>query len=269
MIHFIDNKYTKWYFQIIDKAIARAKTRKDAKLMLGEVEGHHIYPKSIIKNNQLVYLSIKEHFVCHWLLTKMTSGSDKYKMEHAMTFFTKRQSLTPFEIKIMLPFKHKPCSDERRFNISQARKHTQKKLCPHCNRETDPGNYIRFHGDNCKFNPAVDQEHIKNRSDAAKLNIMKLIENNTYSKPKPLVGEFTCPHCGKIGTNYGAMKQHHFNNCPHFTGEMSKCRVKPLLCCCMICKKEIDNANIVRHYSKCSNNSLQSSSDNDSIISNM
>ena len=39
-------------------------------------------------------------------------------------------------------------------------------------------------------------------------------ERGTYSKPKSPIGDFKCPHCEKIGTNYGAMQRHHFNRCP-------------------------------------------------------
>jgi len=72
---FIDNKYSKWYFSIINKAI-------DRKLSC-YTEIHHIIPKSLGGDNSkhnLVSLTPREHFICHLLLTKFTVSTDKAKM---------------------------------------------------------------------------------------------------------------------------------------------------------------------------------------------
>ena len=77
---FIDNKYTRWYFNII----AAANSRNISQYTYTEI--HHIIPKSLggtnLKNN-LVNLTAKEHFVCHRLLTRMTAGAAKRKMVYA------------------------------------------------------------------------------------------------------------------------------------------------------------------------------------------
>lgn len=78
---FIDNKYTRWYFAIIDKA----KTCTPLKFY----ENHHIIPKSLGGSNQnenLVKLTYRQHFICHLLLTKMTVGKSKYQMIRAMYY---------------------------------------------------------------------------------------------------------------------------------------------------------------------------------------
>jgi len=63
---FKENKYTKWYFEIINNA---KQTKK-----LGYTERHHIVPRCLggryVKEN-LVYLTAREHFICHLLLVKM------------------------------------------------------------------------------------------------------------------------------------------------------------------------------------------------------
>lgn len=69
---FIENKYTKWYINIINKAIIRNIIRKPG----DGYEKHHILPKSICKEllkekENLAVLTSKEHFICHLLLTKM------------------------------------------------------------------------------------------------------------------------------------------------------------------------------------------------------
>ncbi len=79
---FIDNKYTTWYFNIVNKAYQNNNTEC-------YTEKHHIIPKSLGGDNSkenLVTLRAREHFVCHWLLTKMTSGSNKAKMITALRF---------------------------------------------------------------------------------------------------------------------------------------------------------------------------------------
>jgi len=76
---FIDNKYTKIYNLII----ARSFTRE----LYGYSEKHHIIPKCLGGNNlkeNIAILSAREHFICHWLLTKMLIGVAKAKMYHAL-----------------------------------------------------------------------------------------------------------------------------------------------------------------------------------------
>jgi hypothetical protein len=85
----LENKYTKWYFNIIDKALKRNLNKKEAKLLFGYTEGHHIYPNSFkkinydSKNENIVFLTSKEHFVVHALLVKMFINIYRYKMINA------------------------------------------------------------------------------------------------------------------------------------------------------------------------------------------
>ena len=72
---YLDNKYTKWYYNIIESAKASPFD--------GYTEKHHIIPKSLGGSNDpsnLVVLSARQHFICHWLLTKMVS-SKKHKWQ--------------------------------------------------------------------------------------------------------------------------------------------------------------------------------------------
>ncbi len=73
------NKYNRWYNQIIKHAQNRVAE--------GYTERHHIQPRSLggaDSADNLVELTAREHFVCHWLLTKMTTGEDHYKMLNAL-----------------------------------------------------------------------------------------------------------------------------------------------------------------------------------------
>lgn len=92
-----NNKYSKWYFDII----ASIKNEPRKRLKRTDVnfiyyERHHILPKSIYPEyanfrkwpGNLVLLTPKEHFICHLLLTKMFIRKDHtIKMECAIAGF--------------------------------------------------------------------------------------------------------------------------------------------------------------------------------------
>ena len=73
---YLTNKYTRWYKNIIAQA-------QDRSNHVGYFEKHHIVPKSLggsNDNSNIIRLTAKEHFICHRLLTKMTTGTAKSKM---------------------------------------------------------------------------------------------------------------------------------------------------------------------------------------------
>lgn len=72
--------YKKIYYSIVNYRKQNMPT--------GYKEKHHIIPKSIggtDEDNNLVYLNAREHFICHYLLTKMfdIDTFEWYKMHHA------------------------------------------------------------------------------------------------------------------------------------------------------------------------------------------
>lgn len=75
---YLQNKYTRIYFSIIENARNRN--------IEGYKEKHHIVPQSLGGSNKkenIVNLTAREHFVCHLLLTKMVDGKNKSKMYQA------------------------------------------------------------------------------------------------------------------------------------------------------------------------------------------
>ena len=69
------NKYKKWYTSIVSNAKLRT--------INGYKERHHIIPVSLggsDNKENLVDLTAREHFICHWLLVKIYSGEAKSKM---------------------------------------------------------------------------------------------------------------------------------------------------------------------------------------------
>lgn len=96
---YLINKYTYWYYTIISNAQSRVNNPDSY------VERHHIIPVCFFVDNRskgktkgwltsnphepnnIVRLTAREHFVCHWLLTKMTSGKSYHMMETALSAF--------------------------------------------------------------------------------------------------------------------------------------------------------------------------------------
>lgn len=75
----LTNKYSKLYHNITFNAKQR--------ITEGYTETHHIIPQSLGGSNDkenLVELTAREHFICHWLLIKMTEGEDRSKMLYAL-----------------------------------------------------------------------------------------------------------------------------------------------------------------------------------------
>ena len=67
-VEILDNKYTRWYQQIVFRAQERTLPKDHY------VEIHHIIPRSLGGDNSksnLASLTAREHFLCHWLLTKI------------------------------------------------------------------------------------------------------------------------------------------------------------------------------------------------------
>lgn len=107
--NFIVNKYRTWYYNIINHRLNITPT--------GYIEKHHILPKSLGGSNarsNIVSLTAREHYICHLLLVRMTSGIFRSKMVRAVDAFkmakpgiqrnlTARQYQTIREITADLP----------------------------------------------------------------------------------------------------------------------------------------------------------------------
>lgn len=80
---FLQNKYTRTYFALIESAKGKMRFRGDGVYY----EKHHVIPKSLGGGNgkeNLVLLTAREHFICHLLLCHMLQGRDAYRMSSAL-----------------------------------------------------------------------------------------------------------------------------------------------------------------------------------------
>jgi len=74
------------YDRLIDRA-------KDRVYMQGIHDNHHILPKSLGGSNaksNIAILTYREHFLAHWLLSRLTTGQDRISMLYAINRMTSR-----------------------------------------------------------------------------------------------------------------------------------------------------------------------------------
>jgi hypothetical protein len=199
---FLNNKYTKKYYAIIENARIRH--------WHGYTETHHIIPRCLgggDESSNLVVLNGHEHLVCHLLLRKMLPNEknrgviaaawrmvnmeDNNGNRHRVTGrvyaklkeeFAKAHSA--FMKGRIAPNKGK--IEDRPDVLANIRAAAQKrnltkKTCGHCNRIFNPSNYKQYHGDKCEKNPERDPNLItvktrgKKRTNVQKQNHSKIL----------------------------------------------------------------------------------------------
>ena len=90
------NKYKQWYNQITARGQYRITDKK--------TESHHIIPKCIGGTNDpgnLTNVTLREHFICHWLLTKIYIGKERHQLLKALWMMkAQNQNQTRYNTKI-------------------------------------------------------------------------------------------------------------------------------------------------------------------------
>jgi ribosomal protein L37AE/L43A len=269
--NFEDNKYLRWYIAIVSNKEMRSKKEPQY------YEEHHILPKSLfadyknLRKNKWnrVLLTAKEHFICHWLLTKVCKNEFQYqKMLKAFVGMTRNKNgnrkLTSFEysklkekasfsMSIMrkgqpswntgktglqvawnkgLKYSSGPRKEGTGKNISEAKRNAPRVECIYCGKITDPANNKKYHGEMCKLNPNIDPKILEERSRSAKENIRKQKEIGTFqSSQERLRRKGSDPHA----------HNHKIHECP-------------------TCGKQGKQPGIFTHIRSCSSISAHSSS---------
>ena len=90
------NKYEKWYNQITARGQIRVTDQR--------TESHHIIPKCLGGSDDasnLTNVTLREHFICHWLLTKIHQGKHRHQMLKALWMMrAENQNQTRYNSKI-------------------------------------------------------------------------------------------------------------------------------------------------------------------------
>lgn len=94
------SKYQRWYDQIVERAKLRAISHD-------YTEWHHIQPRAFGGSDDLsnlVELTYREHFLVHWLLTKVTVGPQRRQMLlalHCMSFQIGGRAIKWWQVEIV------------------------------------------------------------------------------------------------------------------------------------------------------------------------
>jgi len=183
---FIENKYKKWYFSIINNAYGREYD----KLLH---ERHHIIPTSLggtNDNKNIVVLLFREHFICHWLLTKFTISSSKGKMCSALRMMMNKSS------------SNNRVLTNRHYEIARTAlartKRTMSEQFKQKQRENRIGNK----------NPMFGKKQSETQKQKAKETMKRLSVEQK---------QIQCPHCNLVGSKIN-MKRYHFSNCKKIGG---------------------------------------------------
>lgn len=237
----LNNKYSRWYYNIIE----RAKLPREE---IGYMENHHIIPECFYKKRtrrgppgwldgdandpeNLVRLTGREHFICHWLLTKMYEGQAKNKMIHALVGMKRKSThqdrydtkitsrvydnvRAEFSKLISNMNKGRVPSPEERQRISDGKRGKPRK--PYSEeykqkkREANSGVNNPMHG---RKHSEETKRKISERATGRKFDpevIARRSEKVRGSKRERKI----CPHCGKdVAVNTYAMW--HGDNCKH------------------------------------------------------
>lgn len=252
---YITNKYSKWYDQIINNAKIRTLPSEVY------VEKHHIIPECFFLNrarkgppglilgnpndqNNIVKLTAREHFICHWLLIKMTEGKLKSKMWlalHTMIFAISPNTKRNFIINSQLYATVKEeCA--KISSINSKKFHTGRKRSDETKLKISESLKGKTHSDKHKKNNQLAQI---NRNYKHSPEIIEIIRKSSTGyiattetrlkislatkgkKKKPWSGDrrnnqpnqkglakpsMLCPFCKKLGGG-NTMKRWHFDNC--------------------------------------------------------
>lgn len=148
---FIKNEFLDEYISIITNA--KSENRKKGEGVY--YEAHHILPQSSFQQHKnhkwnLVLLTANEHFRCHELLTKCSSGSFKRDMCYAFRFFSSNgnhlcnRKLTEEQREIAKQISiGKPFSEKHKENHRKAVNAIEKRQCPFCDKLIRPNVYKR------------------------------------------------------------------------------------------------------------------------------
>jgi len=240
---FIDNKYTRWYYAIVQRAQHRASTKKQATNLLGYVERHHVIPECFYiarkrkgakgwlpgdpaSADNLVFLTAREHFICHLLLTKMcTVGKDKMifafwrllASKKVMYMNSRWYQIIKEEqaIQIGTVNKGSVCSKETREKRSKSLKGKvkSKEWLEKISKSLTGKQFSESHknalkGPKSEEHKAALRVAAKTRKPHSKESNMKRAET-LKGRKRPTV---ECPQCGKI-CSVGTLRRWHYSNC--------------------------------------------------------
>ena len=115
---FTENKYTRVYYRIVEHRKSNPST--------DPTERHHIIPKSLGGSDNpdnLVDLTLREHFICHLLLTKMVEEAEhRYCMTRASRLMANTRGIKVNSRLYAIIGQHQPTPESVKQKISDSKK---------------------------------------------------------------------------------------------------------------------------------------------------
>jgi len=210
---FKENKYTKWYYNIIQKS----KSRK----LTGYSESHHIIPRSLggsDNEENRAALTAKEHFLVHLLLTKMLEGESRVKMLYAFS---------------MMRYVENP--NQERKKISSKLFEKTKNETSNARREMAKGNKNPFYG---------------KKHDSETITIMKKKRKERYESGF-IEGMMGKKHSDEAKKKVSDGVKEHFESLSKEERSKIYSTPKNKYKTCEKCEKEINPSNFEKHVLKC------------------
>lgn len=230
---FIDNKYSRWYYQIIEQSKTNPST--------GYTEKHHIIPRCLGGGDtpdNLIVLSARQHFVCHRLLTKMTTGKAKSKMVLAVWSFIRqskdqqRETITGRKYEVirkqhsqvmselmsgpnnpMYGKKHRP-----EVGLAVSRQNKGRKRSEETKQrmrkafKTRPQSMPEYYtAERRRKMSEISSQKRHSEETKKKMSKMRKGKNPVWTQV-----EYTCEHCGKSGKGISNYNRWHGENCKEY-----------------------------------------------------
>ena len=237
---FIDNKYTKWYYSIIQNAQVRNA--------VGYKESHHILPKSLGGTNSydnLVDLTAREHFICHWLLTKMVfNKKHRYQMWNAFScmLYRKNKNQERYKINSRIfenikkigagiksinfagvsnPMFGKSHSEESKIKMSVSHTGKKKSVEARSNMSLSRLGKSKTESHKKSLKKSWEENREKRSGENSSWHGRTHVEETKEKIRQKILSMplHTCEHCGKINTK-GNYKRWHGGNCKTIQGEL-------------------------------------------------
>ena len=243
--------YLKIYYLIIENAKEKSEERlrlkkdKDAYF-----ETHHIIPKSSggsNSNENLALLTVREHFICHWLLYKINptkenafswwmmsnnNGNKHHKDRWVQTSRKYEYARKAFSDHIGEIHRHKKLSEEHRKKISIANSGDKNYMYGRTHSDEhkqylstiNSGDKNAFYGMTHSEESRIKISNAKKKlvgdkhphygktdlhSEETKQKFSEMYKGKPRNKPHEIV---KCPHCNKEGIKPN-IKRWHFDNC--------------------------------------------------------
>lgn len=226
------------YFKIYENIVVRAKLRlsthdkKSAKILLGYVEKHHIYPNCVCSateakdKHNLVFLTAKEHYIVHLLLPKFLKEGDlRNKMLSAayllgnVKFVIQQKNSKMYEnlraqaaLQSSIQKKNKPSSLKGK-SYEDIHGHENAKLLRIKRGETTKGRIV---------SEETKNKMRKNHADFSGQNGTTAKNGKFYDNLNNLLFEFGCvneleTYCRQIGFPFRGLKTNNWKYTPNVT----------------------------------------------------